>query len=157
MAYKPDVQYIRYYTEGSAAKQLQKKYHKQTRRSLPKAPRKENPVRTFYVDPLALSGIAVSLVMLVLMLVGSYELFSIRHQADQMGTYVSSLYAENVELKSDYESGYDLEQIQGIANALGLVPMEENTITVSLPAQDTLQTETSVWERLSLFFKGLFA
>lgn len=157
MARKPDVQYIRYYTDGSAAKQILEKPRKKMKYASSKAPRMENRTRTLYVDPLALGGILISAVMLVLMLVGTVELFSVRQQADRMEMYVSSLYAQNVELKSDYESGYDIEQVKGVANALGLVPMEEKTITISIPVQDTLMTEATVWERLSLFFRGLFA
>lgn len=157
MARKPDIQYIRFYTDGSAAKQVKTTPRQKMKYALPKAPRREKTVRTVHVDPLAFGGIIISAVMLVLMIVGSVELFSVRQQADRMETYVSSLYAQNIELRSNYESGYDLEQIVGAANALGLVPVEEKTVTVSLPVQNVQLSEVTVWERLSLFFQDLFA
>lgn len=157
MARKPDVQYIRFYTDGSAAKQVRPTPHKKMKYALPKAPRREKQVRTVHVDPLSLAGIIISAVMLVLMIVGTVELFSIRQQADRMEMYASSLYTQNVELKSEYESGYDLEQIASAANALGLVPVEEKTVTVSFPEQNVQLSQVTVWERLSLFFQDLFA
>lgn len=156
MTRKPDVQYIRYYTDGNAAKQIQFKLHK-SKHALAKAPRQHKQVKTLYMDPLALGGIVISIVMLVLMIVGTVELFSIRQQADQMENYVTALYVQNMELKSDYESGYDLEEIESVANALGLVPMDENTVTVSIPEHGTIVKNNTLWHRVSLFFADLFA
>ena len=157
MSRKPDIQYIRFYTDGSAARQLQADPCRKMKYTVPKASRPQKQVKTLFVDPLAWAGIAISAVMLVLMLVGGVKLFALYQQAESMESYASMLYAQNVELKSDYESGYDLEQIEGVAHALGLVPVEEKTITVSLPVRNTLQEKPDMWGTLSLFFRGLFA
>lgn len=157
MVRKPDVQYIRYYTDGSAAKQVQDKPSRQKKYALSKAPRQHSEQKVTRIDPLAVGGILISAVMLILMVVGTVELFTIRKQADQMEQYVAQLYAQNIELRSDYESGYDLDEIQRSANALGLVPIEEKTITVSIPSQNIRLAQPDVWQRLSQFFQGLFA
>lgn len=157
MARKPDIQYIRFYTDGSAAKQVQEKDRRQKKYALSKAPRHENKPRVIRIDPLAVGGILISAVMLVLMIAGTVELFSVRNQADQMEQYVAQLYARNIELRSDYESGYDIDEIQRSANALGLVPIADKTVTVCVPVQNVRISQPDVWQRLSQFFQGLFA
>lgn len=157
MARKPDIQYIRFYTDGSAARQVQDKPHRQKKYALSKAPRRENKQRVIRIDPLAMGGIVISAVMLVLMIAGTVELFSVRQQANQMEQYVAQLYAQNIELRSDYESGYDLNEVQRSANALGLVPVADKTVTVSLQDQPVRMAQPNVWQRLSQFFQGLFA
>ena len=157
MVRKPDIQYIQFYTNGSAARQLQQKPIRQKKYALSKAPRRDAEKRVIRIDQLAWGGIIISAVMLLLMIVGTVELFTIRNQADQMEQYVAQLYAQNTELRSDYESGYDLDEIQRSAHAMGLVPIEEKTITVSIPEQGVRIAEPDMWQRLSTFFQELFA
>ena len=155
MAYKPDIRYIQFYTDGSAARQLQPAPQKKHKYALPKAPRQEQ--RIVCVDPLALGGIVVSVIMLVLMLLGAVELFTLRSQTHQMESYVSYLTQENARLEAEYEAGYDLEDIEAIAHSMGLVPAEQNTITVSMPPRDSAVLQPTLWEKMSAFFRGLFA
>ncbi len=155
MARKPDVQYIQYRTDGNAAHQLQLLNHVTVKQMLPKAPRKKE--RVIYVDPLAWGGILVSAVMLILMVVGMAELFTLKNQTQQMESYVSQLYSQNYHLNAEYEAGYDLEEIEKTAHVLGLVPVEEKTVTVSMPEENLTVEQPTVWERMSAFFERLFA
>ena len=155
MARKPDIQYVRFYTDGSAARQLEIKPVRRKKFALPKPPKQKK--RVVHVDPLALGGIVVSVVMLVLMLVGAAELLDLRSQTRQMEGYVAYLQEQNVSLSNDYEAGYDLESVEKAALALGMIPVEEaKTVTVTLQAPETVE-EPSVWQRMSAFFAGLFA
>lgn len=155
MARKPDIQYIQFYTDGNAAKQMQAKPRVTVKYALPKAKRPQQKV--IHVDPLALGGLIVSAVMLILMIVGSVQLFTLQEQTRQMESYVSLLYSENYHLKTAYESGYDLEEIEKTAHVLGLVPVEEKTVTVSVPVEKVIMQEPTVWQKMSAFFQRLFA
>lgn len=155
MAQRSDIQYIRFYTDGSAARQLQ-----------PKAPRKrkKSPVKSaqskpqvIYLDPLALSGILVSAVMLVLMVIGCVQLLDAQQQALAMENYVASLKIENAELTATYESGYDLEEVEKTALALGMVPVDQvEKITIQLEKPEPVK-EPTYWDRACAFFENLFA
>lgn len=157
MTRKSDVQYIRLYTEytdGSAAKQV-----------APKAPKWKRPAPKFHqqkkrvvrVDPLALGGIVVAVVMFILMGVGVFQLHSARQEAAAMETYVQILEAENSQLSQAYAEKCDLAATEKTALALGMVSVDEVeqvTIHVELPHQEETP---STWENILAFLNGLFA
>ncbi|MBO5954057.1 MAG: hypothetical protein J6Q53_08105 [Oscillospiraceae bacterium] len=160
MARKLDIQYIQYYTDGSAARQLEPKTPRK-RKSAPPKVRRQKKQQVIYVDPLAMCGIVVSAVMLVLMIVGSVQLYTAQQQAVQMENYVYSLQEKNAVLTHTYETGYDLEQVKNSALALGMVPVEQVqtiTIVVDQPEEEINQeVHLSYWERTCAFLEGLFA
>lgn len=154
MARKPDVEYIRFYTDGSAAHQIEILPRRKKSR-LPKV-RKEKK-RVLYVDPLALGGIVVSVVMLVLMLVGTVQLFVAHEQEQRMAQYVEMLQQRNGELTQTYESGYDLQTVEKAALSMGMIPVEQaQTITIVLPQPEPVE-EVTLWSRISAFFEDIFA
>lgn len=124
MVRKPDIQYLRGYTDGSSARALQ---------FLPIAPKTKLPKprrQKHYVlrlDPLAYAGIAVSLLMLVLMVVSCIQLSGIQKKTEAMSDYVDVLREENARLQDTYDKSFDLEDIRRKALAMGLVPVEEVT------------------------------
>ena len=139
MTEKPKIQYIgQFYVPGSEAQVLApKKKKKKAKTKLPIA--KQEQVKAIYIDPVALLGITVAVVMLAVMVVGALQLRSDWAQYEQMSNYVSQLNRDNAELERTYRDGYDLEDIRDKALALGMVPVEEvpsRTITVTtLPAE----------------------
>ena len=139
MTEKPKIQYIgQFYVPGSEAQVLApKKKKKKAKTKLPIA--KQEQVKAIYIDPVALIGITVAVVMLAVMVVGALQLRSDWAQYEQMSNYVSRLNQNNAELERTYRDGYDLEDIRDKALALGMVPVEEvpsRTITVTmLPAE----------------------
>lgn len=155
MANKTDVQYIRFYTDGSAARKIE-----------PEPPKKRafRPIRrprtklVVHVDLLAGVTIAVAAVMLVLMLVG---LVNMRHaQAEQarMEQYVQTLKSKNSELRQTYESGFDLEEVAQKAEELGMIPAQEAEhipIRVEVPVKP--EAEPTLWQRICTFLRDLFA
>ena len=135
MTEKPKIQYIgQFYVPGSEAQVLApKKKKKKAKTKLPIA--KQEQVKAIYIDPVALIGITVAVVMLTVMVVGALQLRSDWAQYEQMSNYVSRLNQNNAELERTYRDGYDLEDIRDKALALGMVPVEEvpsRTITVTL-------------------------
>jgi len=156
MARKPEIQYIRYYTDGSAARQLEvRQPEKKKRRPLPKQKRK--PKLILRVQPLAILGVLVSVVMLFMMIQGVGELFEAQRQEQAMENHLISLKAKNEELLQTYNENIDLEDIERKALALGMVPESEvKHITISVPMPEP-EEEPGVWEQISAFLTGLFA
>lgn len=154
MARKPDIQYIRYYTDGSAARQLELKPQKQ-KRPLPKV--KQKPQYVLYIQPVAIIGIVLSAVMLIMMIAGSVELFHAKNEQRQMEQRVQMLSSENAAERAEYEKSLDLETIEKSALALGMVPQDQvKHITISVPMPE-MEEEPGIWEKTILFLEGLFA
>lgn len=159
MERKPDIQYIHYQIDGSAARQLEPKLLPQ-RKVLPQPGKKQQPAKpkvTLSIDPLLSAGVVVAAVMLVLLLVGFAQLNSVQQQVEQLHSYVQTLSAENVSLSQQYEAGCDLEDVEHKALALGMIPAEQaQHITIVIPEKEPVE-EPTFWERLSLSWQELFA
>ena len=147
MAQHPDVQYIRYYTDGSAAKKVAPIVPLHTIR-LPKIKKIKKLV--LRIDPVAICGIVMAAVMLILMTVGAVQLHSARQELETMSTYVETL-------QTTLSEGYNIAEIERTALALGLVPREQvKHVQVELPAVET-EEEPNSWEQFYTFLAGLFA
>ena len=156
MAKGPEIQYIRFYTDGSAARKLEEQPPKKRRKAA--APRPARKPVVIHVDLLAVAGICMAVVLLVLMGVGLARLEDARQTAAAMSQRVADLKAENASLSREYEEKVDLEQIRQQAGLLGMIPVDEGQklpIRVELPPAPTV--ELTLWERISAFFAGLFA
>jgi hypothetical protein len=154
MARQPDVQYIRFYTDGSAARKATPVAPLKTIK-LPRV-RKRRRI-TLHIDPIAIGGIVMSVVMLVLMLVGVAQLSATRQELHTMENYVQTLQQEQVSLEATYNQGYDLEAVENTALALGFVPKEQvRHVTIQVP-QVQIQEAPGAWERFCTFLTGLFA
>lgn len=159
MAKKPDIQYItQFYVPGSEAQVIEFKPAKKKRRAktvLPKAvPQKKIRLK---VDRAALCGIAVAAVMMILMVVGVWQYLDICAEHREMSNKVILLQNENVRLQEQYEAGYNLEEIEIMALAMGMVPEEElQTIAIDVEVP-TPEPEPTWWENVCWFFQGLFA
>ena len=130
MARKPDVQYIRFVTDGSAAR-VAEPVKPVTKTRLPKVRKKKALV--LHIDLLAAVGVLLSVVMLVLMVVSCFQLKHYQQQANAMDDYVDYLKSENARLSYLYEQNVDLQAIEETALAMGLVPMDQvERITVSV-------------------------
>lgn len=153
MVRKPDIQYVRCYTDGSSARVL-KPIFAAPKTKLPKLRKKRDLV--IRLDPLAYVGVLVSLCMLVLMVVSCVQLANIQKQADRMDDYVDVLKEENARLADTYEKGYDLEDIRAKAEAMGMVPIEQVrriTVSVTPPAQEAETREPGFLSFLTDLFE----
>lgn len=154
MAQKLNVQYIRFYTDGSAAHKVAPVAPIETMK-LPKVKKQKKIV--LRVDPVSVAAIVMAAVMLVLMVVGITQLRGARQDAEVMEAYANALRQENVRLSAEYSNGYDLEQIEKTALALGLVPQEQvRHISLQVP-QIQEEEPPGAWERFYIFLTGLFA
>ena len=155
MARKADIQYVHhYYTAGSAAKKVAVKVENK-KKPLPlfeplmmAEPDQKVVVK---IDPLSVAATLVAVVLVVMMVVSLFQ-YSAAHQRNvELQKYVYTLSDENIRLEQKYQSGFDLEEIEVQALALGMIPTAEaQTIQVaaSVPAR---AAEPTRWERLQLF------
>ena len=154
MARQPEIQYIRYYTDGSAARKVAPLAPLKTLK-LPKIRLKKRI--TLHVDPLAIAGILMAVVMMVLMAVGVANLNTASQELQIMESYVQTLTEENVQLNNTFQEGYDLQEIKTTALALGMVPKEQvQHISIRIPPE-IVEEEPNSWERFYTFLAGLFA
>ena len=157
MNQKPKIQYVgQFYVHGSEARALQLQEQKrQAKTKLPLA--RIEKIEKVYVDPVALAGIAVAVVMLVTMVLGAIQLKRDWDQYERVSSYVSELKKENARKNHAYRLSYDLADIETKALAMGLVPKSElETMTVSVTVPEKLPQMTRM-EEIRFFLEGLFA
>lgn len=156
MARKAEVRYINFYSVGSSAYKLDvMPAPKKQAAPIPKQ-RKAKKI-LLKVDPIALAGVFLAFVMLIMMVVGLFQLGSAKCQATQMQSYVRQLEAENRALDAQYRAGFDPEEIRQIATQMGMVPIEQaQQIQITVPVTEPVQ-EPTVWETVYTFLVGLFA
>ena len=155
MPRKPDIQYVRFYTDGSAARQLEVQSPCKHQVAAPRHRKRKGYV--FYVDPLAVGGILVAMVLLVAMLVSSIQLVVARQQLSDTKAYVTTLTQSNEHLLRTYEESYDLEEVEKSALALGMIPASQaKTIYVDVE-EDPVVEEVTFWERMTAKIEELFA
>ena len=156
MAQRVDVQYIHFYTQGSAARKLQPAVKPQTG-TLPQI--KKRKIQRIYVDPVAALGTVVAVCMLIMMMVGINQLRVERQKTADMAAYVEQLQAKNTALQAQYEEECDLEAVEKTALALGMIPQPQaahTSIEVEVPVVED-QMQASIWQRIGTFLTGLFA
>ena len=156
MARGTSVQYIQFYTDGSAARKAAPVVPLQTA-ALPNVKKRKKII--IRVDPVAVLGIVVAVLMLCLMIGGITELRAAQEQTAAMEQYVSELQQENKSLQAEYSAGYDIEEVERMARAIGMVPAEQVTkVPVRLSAPPQPQTESlGFWDSITTFLAGLFA
>lgn len=158
MARQPDIQYVRFYTDGSAARKIELQPEKKKNKvALPQRPRVRKEKKTvIHVDPISVFAVLVAGVMLIAMVVGMMQLGSINADADKMENYVAALQSENTQLRAEYESGYDLKDVEQKALEMGLVPIDQvEHVTIELP-ETPVEEEPTFWENVGAFFAELF-
>ena len=155
MARKSDIQYIRLYVDGSAARQYELPPQPKKKTRPQPRPRRQKAM-VLHVDLVAAAGILVAAVMLVLMLTGMSTLTKINNEVAKMEDYVAELQNENQRLRQEYQAGYNLDEIRTEALALGMIPVsraDHVQIHVEPAAENTQTDSSSFWS----FLTGLFA
>ena len=154
MAQRLDVRYVNYYTDGSAARKIAPVQPFKTLK-LPKLePRKH---RVIHIDPFALAGFAVAVVMLIVMTVGVSRYVKLQKDIAVMESYVQTLREENAELTSTYKDSYDLEEVRKNVLAMGFVPRDQvKHITLTVPQEEDTE-KAGAFEIIGTFLTGLFA
>ena len=158
MARQPDIQYVRFYTDGSAARKLElQPEKKKTRAPLPQRPRVRRASKTVvHIDPISMMATVVACVMLIAMAAGMLQLGSINGENQKLEGYISELRTENASLRAEYEAGYDLKDVEQKALEMGLVPIDQvEKVIIEMP-QDVQEPDPGFWERVGSFFAELF-
>ena len=157
MVQKPEIQYIgQFYVYGSEARETApRQSRRKSKYLLPEIrPRQEQRI---YVDPVALCAMVVAVVMLAALALGAIQISESWREYDAMERYLMELKKENSQLEHEYREGFDLEEIQSTALALGMIPATEAKV---IPVKVTVpepEPEPTVWEEMVWFLKGLFA
>lgn len=153
MDQKPVIQYVgQFYVYGSEVQAQKKKEEK--RAYLPRMPRLQNE-HFVYVDPVAVCGIAVAVVMLVVLVLGAFQLHAAMDRYNAQSEVLSAVKRENARLEHLYRASLDLEAVQAAAEKMGMVPaadLEHRQIHVSVGVQPE---EPTAWENYLWFLKGL--
>ena len=156
MAQRIDVQYVQFYSYGSAAERVAPVAPIQTMQ-LPRV--KKRKVQRIYVDPVATLGIVVAVCMLIMMTVGVLRLRQEQRETAALERYVELLQQENEKLEAKYEEQWDIDAVEKTALALGMIPKDQAvqmTIRVEMPQTEQMEP-VSLWNRLGTFLTGLFA
>ena len=154
MAQHPKVEYIRMYTDGSAARKLEVAA---PARKVRFHHRKKQKNILLHVDPIAVAGSVMAVFMLVVMIISTVNLCVVQKETLRLENYVTQLRTENATLRAEYEAGYDIEQIERSALALGMVPRDQvRHVTVQIEEPQAQQTG-DFWYQLRTFLTGLFA
>ena len=154
MARKYTERYVRFYTVGSAAAKLETVERKA---ALPqyKAPEKRKPIA---VDPIALVGSAVAILLAVLMIVGFAQVAHTSARVHELQTQVMTLELEQEQLRQKYENGYDLEEVRAAAESMGMIPVEDAVhVRVEMPAESVRIETLSWWDSMLLSLRQFFA
>ena len=131
MARKSDIQYVQFYMDGSAARQLELEPRRPKKKLQQPRPRRQKKI-VLHVDFIAVAGMLVAGVMLLLMLTGMSGLNRLNQEVTRLEGYLVELERENLELHQTYREGYDIDQIRDAALEMGMIPASR-AMTVSLP------------------------
>lgn len=159
MAAKPEIQYVgQFYVYGSEAKKLEPK-HRERRKAAPQLQPQEQAeqARVISVDPVALIGLVVAVVMLVSLVFSAVQIGDTWVEYEHISQYMSRLKQINAELEHTFITNYNIEEVEAAALALGMIPATEAKtllIPVSIPQPEP---EPGLWEELCWFMEGLFA
>jgi len=157
MARKPDIEYInKFYVYGSEAKIIEFKTDKRTPKTTLPKPIAEKKL-TVLVDPVALFGLVVAVVMLIVMAVGLVDYRSACLEKQAMESYVSQIQDDNIMLKFNYRNSYDLDTVRETALALGMVPASEATTITIYPRIPEPEATFTWWENFKWQLSQLFA
>ena len=152
MDQKPVIQYVgQFYVYGS---EVQARKKKEKKSLLPRAPRAEVQ-RCVYVDPVAVCGIAVAVLMLVVLAVGAFQLRAAMQQYNAQSEQLSAIKRENARLEHLYRTSLNLEAVQAQAEKLGMVPAEELEHIELVVTVGQAPEEPTAWENFLWFVKGL--
>ena len=157
MARKPDIEYInKYYSYGSEAKVIAFKTTEQKAKTQLPKPLQERKLNIL-VDPVALFGLVVAVLMLFVMAFGlaDYRAVCVKHQ--NVENYLTQLQDENIMLKHNYRKSYDLDAVREAALALGMVPADQVKTTVIHSQIPEAKAEETWWDDFCWGLSQLFA
>ena len=155
MARKSDIQYVQFYMDGSAARQLELEPRRPKKKLQQPRPRRQKKI-VLHVDFIAVAGMLVAGVMLLLMLTGMSGLNRLNQEVTRLEGYLVELERENLELHQTYREGYDIDQIRDAALEMGMIPASRATI-VTIQVEENVESQEAPVSSFWSFLTGLFA
>lgn len=154
MAQKPKIEYVtRFYSYGSEAQKLA---------PAPKKPKSVLPqvhlerVEKIYIDPLALGGVVLALVLLTVLILGVVRLNDSWQAYNALQNRLDDLKVRNSELTHNYRTGINTEAVREAAENSGYVDaseVEHIKVHVKVPK---LPEEPTKWDDFKWFLSHLF-
>ena len=154
MVRNPNIEYIdRFYVHGSEAKVIEFA-PKQPKTTLPKPVREKKTC--IEVDPLALCGIVVAVVMILVMGIGLVDFKAAVEENRAVEAYLEELRNEHIMLEYEYHASYDPAVVEETAQALGMIradkaPVVAITVTVPKQTQEYTWWGDFLWSLSCLF------
>ena len=152
---RPDIQYIQFYTAGSAAREIVQPLRKE---STPGSRPKKAKARILYIDPVAIFGMVTALVLMVCLAVAVSNYNTAREDYAAAQEYNVAMQQKNADLQQRYTKSFDREQMRMEAVLRGYVPssqVEHRTVNAVQPVSEPAQP--SAWESFWDGFAELFA
>lgn len=156
MARQADIQYVEYHVEGNTARKVERNTMKNS--VAPAYTPRWTERKVIALEPVAVIGIVLAVVMLVAMMATLLQYRRCLQQTQQMGAYLQQLQQENEALSKTYRESYDPDEIMKIALEAGMVPAESvETVRIMVEEPRTEEPQMSFWQSLSTFLAGIFA
>ena len=152
---KADIQYIQFYTAGSAARELVTPLYDQTAPSQ-RSRRNRKPI--LYIDPVAILGMVTALVLCVCLMIAFSNYKAARADYEQAYARNCTLRQEHTELVDKYHDSYDLEQVRLEVILMGYVPASQVPhITVQAQEPAAVAQQPGAFEQAWSYLTELFA
>ena len=156
MVRKPDIEYIdKFYSYGSEAKIIEFAPNKpKAKTTLPK-PLQEKKL-CIAIDPLALCGIVVAVVMILVMGIGLMDFKAAVLENRAVAEWLDDVRDEHVMLEYQYHQSYNVDEVEETVRALGMIRAEKApvvAISVTVPQQTREYTRWGdfLWSLSCLF------
>ncbi len=158
MAGRVDVQYVNFYTDGSAARKIATPRPQKQVQEKPAAKRVKRKV--LHLNPVAVFSLVVCLALFITLGVGMSKVQQANEENQRMAQYVEQLSQKSEELSKEYAASYDLHEIEKTALALGMVHGDQAShrgVAVQVEAEAPAQPQMGFWENVMAFFANIFA
>ena len=154
MARKYNDRYVRFYTYGSTAVQVE---DPRRAASLPKE-QKAQKRKPIPFDPFAFAGNVVAVCMAILMIVGLIQVAATNAKVRELETQLVVLEQQEQMLLEKYYGSFDLDEVRAAAESMGMIPAEEAThVQVRVDAPNVEVQQLGWWDTLVANLRQFFA
>lgn len=154
MARKYNDRYVRFYTYGSTAVQVE---DPRRAASLPKE-QKAQKRKPIPFDPFAFAGNVVAVFMAILMIVGLIQVAATNAKVRELETQLVVLEQQEQMLLEKYYGSFDLDEVRAAAESMGMIPAEEAThVQVRVDAPNVEVQQLGWWDTLVANLRQFFA
>lgn len=155
MEKKPRIEYVgQFYVHGSEARELAPKIRK-PRTTLPKL--NLDKIEKVYVNPVALCGLTVAVIVLIVMIIGGFRLSASWKEYNAASAVLTEVKRENARLDHKFHTSFDVEKVRDEAESKGMIPVSEaQTMSVRVTVPAPVKQRTAI-DDFKWFMSGLFA